>query len=146
VNWDLLIRLGLAHFLADVVINPRALARRKRGGTVYTRAGALTLHAGLNGLVVLLIVFDFSLRGWLIAGITFVSHLLIDAGRRQVSKWLIPGSAADVSKLRALGILIDPHRAPAESWWERNARTWAALALADQGAHGVVILVLSLCF
>lgn len=146
MNWDLLIRLGLAHFLADVVINPRALARRKRGGTALTRAGALTLHAGLNGLAALLFVFDFSGRGWLIAGITFVTHFLIDAARRQVSKRLIPGGAADVSKLRALEILIDPKNAPAEAWWERNARTWAALALADQGAHGVVILILSLCF
>ncbi|MBU0516797.1 MAG: DUF3307 domain-containing protein [Proteobacteria bacterium] len=146
MNWDLLIRLGLAHFLADVVINPRALARRKRGGTVYARSLALALHAGLNGLAALLFVFDFSRRGWLIAGITFVTHILIDAARRQVSKRLIPGAAEDVSKLRALKILVDPQSAPAESWWERNARTWAALALADQGAHGVVMLTLSFCF
>jgi hypothetical protein len=146
VNWDLLIRLGLAHLLADVVINPRALARRKRGGTVWTRSAALMVHAGFNAALAWLFVWDFSSPGWLIAGIIFTTHYLIDAGRRQISKRLIPGSAADVSKLHALKILLDPKNAPPESWWERNARTWAALALSDQAAHGLVILGLALYF
>ncbi len=146
MNWNLLIRLGLAHFLADVVVNPRALARRKRGGTVWTRGAALAVHAGFNAALALLLVWDFTGRGWLIAGIIFVTHYLIDAARRQISKRLIPGAAGDVSKFHALKILIDPRKAPPESWWERNARTWAALALADQAAHGLVIIGLALLF
>jgi hypothetical protein len=146
VNWELLIRLGLAHLLADVIVNPRALARRKRGGTVWTRSAALAVHAGFNALAALVFVWDFTGRGWLIAGIIFVTHYLIDAGRRQISKRLIPGAAGDVSKLHALKILIDPKNAPPESWWERNARTWALLAVSDQAAHGLVIIGLAICW
>lgn len=146
INWNLFIRLALAHALADFALNPKRMAGGKRSSSFSGRMAALTLHAGINAAAALLFVWDLSLRGITIAGITFLTHFLIDYARRLAARRFYPGKVADISKVHVLKIMINPRNAPPDPWWRKNVKAWMITTLADQSAHLAVIIALATAF
>jgi hypothetical protein len=70
----LLVKLILAHFIGDFLLQPKSLVDEKE--SKKAKSPKLYLHAFAHGLLVLLLLWD--LNYWLLALLLIVSHWIID--------------------------------------------------------------------
>ncbi|MDO4789412.1 MAG: DUF3307 domain-containing protein [Porphyromonas sp.] len=75
MSWDILLKLLLAHLLADFALQPKKICEGKRAPGAG-KWSYLLLHSFIHAVVVYLLLQDWS--GWLVPAIIFVSHLGID--------------------------------------------------------------------
>jgi hypothetical protein len=86
---ELLIKLLIAHFLGDFVLQTNKFTKKKEKHKLGSYH--LYLHAGIHGITSWLLLWD--LNYWYVALIILVSHLIIDTGKlyfttKKNNRWL----------------------------------------------------------
>lgn len=123
--------LVLAHLLADFVFQTAGVAAAKadRGSRAL---GGLVTHGLVVALTLVPVGLAFDWRGWLLVGVSAVSHVVIDR-----AKVILTRRAADAA-LREANVR---HEAPQPA--DHLGRAWtplpSALFVADQAAHIAVV-------
>jgi hypothetical protein len=86
---ELLIKLLIAHFLGDFVLQTNKFTKKKE--KLKLRSYHLYLHAGIHGIASWLLLWD--LNYWYVALVILITHLFIDTGKLYVTtkknnRWL----------------------------------------------------------
>jgi hypothetical protein len=91
-NVDLLIRLLLAHFISDFLLQPKSWIEDKNKNKIKSKY--LYLHIIVTGVVVVLALGDYKLF-WEVVPVIVISHWLIDIGKLYLSRQKTSGFLLD---------------------------------------------------
>lgn len=127
----ILIKLILAHFIGDFILQPKSWVREKE--RLKGKSIKLYIHVLIHGLLVMLVLWDLSY--WLLALMIMISHILIDTIKLYAQKgssksnWFFIDQALHIITIFVLWIVFFTPEINIASWLE-NTDIWVyAIAL-----------------
>lgn len=121
----IIIKLLLAHFIGDFIIQPNAWVAEKE--RIKAKSLKLYLHGLIHGLLVLLVLWDLS--NWFLALLVLVSHIIIDSIKLYAQKdsnrpgWFLTDQVLHIITIFVLWILFFKPDLNIISWFE-NSDIW----------------------
>lgn len=121
----IIIKLLLAHFIGDFIIQPNAWVAEKE--RIKAKSLKLYLHGLIHGLLVLLVLWDLS--NWFLALLVMVSHIIIDSIKLYAQKdsnrpgWFLTDQVLHIITIFVLWILFFKPDLNIISWFE-NSDIW----------------------
>ncbi len=126
--------LVLAHFVADFVLQTGTIARAKSSRGSAALSGLLA-HGAIVALCLVPAGLAFGGRGWLLAVVVGVSHVLIDRTKVVLTRRAAAAALREAREQHEGGEDPQPADHLGRAWTPRPA----ALFLVDQGAHLAVL-------
>lgn len=138
------IRLLLAHFISDIMLNHFALLKR-RGSLTY-RFSILGMHTAIVVVTTLLFFADKMNRTVLFCCLFIgATHFLIDILRLLIEKWHYgdPSHNPIYTKKENVVRLVKFIKNRGQSWSETEHRFWFLMNSLDQGLHLFILALVA---
>src|SRR5690606_40465859 len=121
----LIIKLILAHFIGDFILQPKKWVKEKE--IHKAKSLKLYLHGLIHGALVLLILWD--LNSWLLALLLMTSHVVIDSIKlfaqkeKNRSNWFLIDQGLHIISIFVLWVIFFKPELHFDSWVE-NTNIW----------------------
>ncbi len=125
----LLVKLIIAHFIGDFILQPKSFAKEKE--KLKVKSPKLYLHALIHGLLVLIILWNINY--WLLALLLMVSHGIIDIIKLYAqkesnkSKWFLTDQIMHIVTILVLWFIFLKPKLNLMLWCN-NTSIWIYLA------------------
>ena len=125
----ILIKLIIAHFIGDFLLQPKSWVEDKESRKV--KSVKLYLHTLIHGLLVFLVLWD--VNHWLLALLLMLSHGIIDTIKLYAqkesnkSKWFLIDQMLHIISILGLWVFLFKPELNFASWYE-NTSSWVYLA------------------